>query len=67
VLQVDWSARTSPGSPSAGTVQAGARKTPIPPDLQPRLGSVLFTSDKTGKRAVYCVPVPEKLQVEPRP
>jgi hypothetical protein len=28
---------------------------------------VLFTSDKTGKRAVYCVPVPEKLQDTSRP
>jgi len=68
VLQVDWAASLMFGSRCASTAQAGARKTLIRTrsSIMPRV-ELLFTSDKTGQRAVYCVAVPEKLQDALRP
>jgi oligogalacturonide lyase len=68
VLQVDWAARAYIWQPlcqhGSSWRSQDAHPHPIFNHASDRL---LFTSDKTGKRAVYCVPVPEKLQDALRP
>ena len=68
VLQVDWAARTYAWQPlcrhgSSWTSQ-DAHPHPIFNHAADRL---LFTSDKTGQRAIYSVPVPERLETDPQP
>jgi oligogalacturonide lyase len=66
VLQVDWAARTYTWQPLCQHGSSWGSQDAHPhPIFNHASDRVLFTSDKTGKRAVYSVAVPEKLHGEP--
>jgi oligogalacturonide lyase len=65
VLQVDWAARTYTWQPLCQHGSSWGSQDAHPhPIFNHASDRVLFTSDKTGKRAVCCVAVPEKLHGE---
>ena len=68
VLKVDWAARTYAWQPLCQHGSSWRSQDAHPhPIFNHASDAVLFTSDKTGKRAVYRVAVPEKLQEASRP
>jgi hypothetical protein len=68
VLQVDWVARAYVWQPLCQHVSGWGSQDAHPHPIFNRAADrVLFTSDKTGQRAVYCVAVPERLQDTLRP
>jgi hypothetical protein len=66
VLKVDWAARTYAWQPLCQHGSSWRSQDAHPhPIFNHASDAILFTSDKTGQRAIYRVPVPAKLHERP--